>query len=161
MKSDSKKSTGVEDDPLEYLLSDPEDETVRQVRIEDKCSVPKCVSMLLQGVAATDLIDSGADITIMGGELFKKIAALAKLRKWDFKKADKIPKTYDQRSFVLDGRLDLDLEFDGKVLHTPVYVKMDPADQLLLSEGVCRQLGVITYQPKVHPVNTAKTKFSF
>ena len=34
------------------------------------------------------IIDSGADITIMGGELFKKVAAAARLKKRDFKKAD-------------------------------------------------------------------------
>ena len=30
---------------------------------------------------------------------------------------------------------------------TPIYIKMDAADQLLLSEGVCRQLGVVTFHP--------------
>ena len=32
---------------------------------------------------------------------------------------------------------------------TPVYVKMDSPDPLLLSEGMCRQLGIVTYNPKV------------
>jgi len=32
-----------------------------------------------------------------------------------------------------------------------VYVKMDAQDQLLLSEGVCRQLGIIQYHPSVRP----------
>ena len=35
-------------------------------------------------------------------------------------------------------------------MSTPVYVKMDAEDQLLLSEGVCRQLGIVTYHPSVH-----------
>ena len=30
-------------------------------------------------------------------------------------------------------------------MKTPVYIKMDAKEQLLLSEGVCRQLGVVTY----------------
>ena len=47
--------------------------------------------------------------------------------------------------------LDLDIEFDGHVLNTPVYVKMDSPDDLL-SEGVCRQLGIIHYHPEIHPV---------
>ena len=34
-------------------------------------------------------------------------------------------------------------------MKTQVYVKMDARDQLLLSEGVCRQLGIISYHPEV------------
>ena len=30
-----------------------------------------------------------------------------------------------------------------------MYVKMDADDQLLLSKGVCRQLGIVTYHPSV------------
>ena len=59
---------------------------------------------------------------------------------------------YDLRTFTLHGRLDLDIEFDGRVLNTPVYVKMDSPNDLLSSEGVCRQQGIIHYHPKVHPV---------
>ena len=32
---------------------------------------------------------------------------------------------------------------------TPVYIKMDAKDQLLLSEVVCRQLGIVQYHPNV------------
>ena len=32
---------------------------------------------------------------------------------------------------------------------TPIYIKMDEADQLLLSEGVCRQHGVVTFHPNI------------
>jgi len=78
----------------------------------------------------------------MGGELFKKVAAVARLRKKDFKPPDKTPYTYDNQPFQLDGRIDLDIVFDGKTMCTPVYVKMDSPDPLLLSEGVCRQLGI-------------------
>ena len=77
--------------------------------------------MLIQGVAVTGLIDSGADITIMGGELFKRVAVAAKLRKRDLHKSDKMPKTYDQRTFTLDRRMMLTIEFDEKCLATPVY----------------------------------------
>ena len=94
------------------------------------------VTVLLQGVLSIGLVDTGADITIIGGELFKRVAAKARLKKWDFKRADKTPKMYDQRSFTLDGRLDLDIEFHNKVLHNPVYVKMDLPNQLLLSESI-------------------------
>jgi len=45
--------------------------------------------------------------------------------------------------------MDLDISFDGKTMCTPVYIKMDAVDQLLLAEGVCRQLGVVSYHPDV------------
>ena len=41
-------------------------------------------------------------------------------------------------------------------MRTPVYVKMDAPEQLLLSEGVCRQLGVITYHTEVQPIERVK-----
>ena len=64
-------------------------------------------------------------------------------------KPDKTPRTYDQKSFTLDGKMDLDIVFEEKAMRTPVYIKMDAHGQLLLSEGVCRQLGVISYHNKV------------
>jgi hypothetical protein len=45
--------------------------------------------------------------------------------------------------------MDLDLSFGEKTMTTPIYLKMDAHDQLLLSEGVCRQLGIISYHPNV------------
>ena len=36
-------------------------------------------------------------------------------------------------------------------MKTPVYVNMDAKEQLLLSEGVCRQLGIVTYHGAVSP----------
>jgi hypothetical protein len=39
---------------------------------------------------------------------------------------------------------------------TPVYVKMDARDPLLLSEGVCRQLEMIRYHPEVKPGGNCK-----
>ena len=77
------------------------------------------------------------------------MAAAARLKKKDFKKADKVPRTYNQKPFTLDGRMDLDVSFDGKTMHTPVYIKMNAHEQLLLSEGVCRQLGLISYHGEV------------
>ena len=47
--------------------------------------------------------------------------------------------------------MELDNSFGNKKLKTNVYIKMDAYDQLLLSEGICRQLGIITYHPIVHP----------
>ena len=72
------------------------------------------------------------DISIMNGELFEKVASTARLKKKAFRK--------------LDGCIDLDITFDRYTMCTPIYVKMDACDSLLLSEGVCRQFGIITYQ---------------
>ena len=36
-------------------------------------------------------------------------------------------------------------------MRMPVYVKMDAREQVLLSEGVCRQLGIVTYHEAVMP----------
>ena len=45
--------------------------------------------------------------------------------------------------------MDLDITFNGKTMCTPVYIKMDALDQLRLPEGVCRQLGIVSYHPEV------------
>ena len=42
-----------------------------------------------------------------------------------------------------------DVAFGDKQMTTPVYIKMDAHDQLLLSEGVCPQLGILQYHPDV------------
>ena len=63
--------------------------------------------MFIQSVPAEGLIDSGAEITIMGGELFKKVVTVNGLKKKNFKKPDKIPKTYSRETFTLDGVMEL------------------------------------------------------
>lgn len=69
------------DDPLQYLLSDSDDsDKVRQVHVYDKGSKPHCANVNVQGVLMSRVVDSGADITIMGGEMFKRVA-VAKLKK--------------------------------------------------------------------------------
>ena len=137
---------------LLYSSTDEEDDSdpqLYQVRVTDKGSHAHCARVEVQGVPMYGIVDSGADITIIGGALFKRVATIARLRKRDFKPPDKTPKTYDQRSFKLDGRMDLDISFGDQTMCTPVYIKMDAHDQLLLSEGVCRQLGIVTYHPDV------------
>ena len=99
-------------DPLDYLYSSSDDEEardVRQIRVSDKDSRPQCAHVQIQGVPAFGIIDSGADITIMGGGLFRKVASVAHLKKRDFKKADKTPRTYDQKPFHINGQMDLDV----------------------------------------------------
>ena len=98
------------------------------------------------------VVDSGSDITILGGEMFKKVASVARLRKKDFQPPDKTLRNYDQQPFTVDGRIDIDVAFQDKTMKTTVYVKMDAPKDLLLSEGVCRQLGILTYYPEVQPL---------
>ena len=58
--------------------------------------------------------------------------------------------------------MDLRISFGNRDMVTPIYVKMDAPDPLLLSEGVCRQLGVVCYHDNVHPlpVKSVKEKLS-
>ena len=94
------------------------------------------------------IVDTAADITIIG-DLFRKAASVAHLKKRDFRPADKTPRTYDQKPFKVDGKMDLDISFEDITMQTPVYIKMDAADQLLLSEGICRQSGIVIYHEEV------------
>ena len=75
--------------PIDFLFSDTSDSDddgeVRVVRVNDG-SRPRCVRLQIQGVPVVGILDSGADITIMGGALFKKVATAAKLKK-DLRKA--------------------------------------------------------------------------
>lgn len=64
------------------------------------------------------VVDSGADITIMGGSMFKHVAAVAKPWKRDYKAPDKVPCNYDQQPFLLDGCIDLDITFHDKTMNT-------------------------------------------
>ena len=50
----------------------------------------------IQGFLAKGLVDSGSDITIINGVLFQQVAKHAKLRKHNFKPADKVPCTYNR-----------------------------------------------------------------
>lgn len=42
-------------------------------------------------------------------------------------------------------------------MSTPIYVKMDAREPLLLSEGVCRQLGIVSYHQDVEPREPSKS----
>ena len=43
------------------------------------------------------------------------------------------PRTYDQKPFQVDGCMDLDLTFSDKTMCTPINIKRNAHDQLLLS----------------------------
>ena len=141
-----------------YQTDSSDEEIVRQIEVQDQGSHSHVARVLVQGYPAEGIVDSGADITIINGDLLKQVAATAKLREKNLKKADKTPLTYDCKTFSLDGRFDLDIMYGEKVLRTPVYVKVDAHDPLLLSEGVCRQLGIIVYHPDVVPLEKDKRK---
>ena len=119
-------------DPLSLLSPDTPDESelCQQVTIVDQGSQSMCVPLQVEGVPAYGLVDTGADITIIGAQLFKRVAAVAKLRKKNFKQSDKTPRGYDGKPFTLHGRIEMTLMFDGKEMKTMVYIKMDAVDQL-------------------------------
>ena len=94
----------------QLLPSDSEEEgEVRLVRVEDHGAEQRYADVLMEGVPASGVIDSGAEISIINGILFCKIAAVARLKRSQLKPPDRIPKTYDRKVFQLDGRLDLDI----------------------------------------------------
>lgn len=143
---------------LDALLPDSGDE-VRRIRLDYQGSKACHVRVEIQGVPTDGIVDTGADITIIGDGLFRKVAATARLKRRDLKRADRVPKTYDQWPFVLDGRMDLDISFQDVAVRTPVYIKMDSPIPLLLSEGVCCQLGIISYHPDVQPAGKGTQKY--
>jgi hypothetical protein len=53
--------------------------------------------------------------------------------------------------------LELEVSFTEKVMVMKVYIKMDSSDQLLLSEGVCCQLGIIHYHSSVYTTQQCRT----
>ena len=135
--------------PISLLFSDSDGEGVRQIRVTDSGSCSQLARVDIHGVPADGIVDTAADITIMGGKLFALVAATARLRKRNFRKPDKVPRNYDGREFQLDGCMEMKISFGGKTLTTTVHIKMDANTQLLLSEGVCRQFGIITYHPSL------------
>ena len=64
-----------DDNPLDYLLPDLSDledvSEVKQIRLGDQGSHPQHAKVVIGGVPMESLVDSGSDITILGGEMFK------------------------------------------------------------------------------------------
>jgi len=56
--------------------SETEDGSVRQVRIEDRGGKQQYADVLIEGVPARGVIDSGAEVSIINGKLFARIAAV-------------------------------------------------------------------------------------
>ena len=107
----------------------------------------QCVMVHIQGVPVYWLLDSGADISIIGGDLLIS-SRLTKSQE---------PTT--RSPFKLNGRIDLDVAFEDKMLRTSIYVKTDAHDQLLLLEGVCRQL--VTYHENVERWRAARKPMQY
>ena len=61
----------------------------------------------------------------------------------------------DIQGVPADGIIDTAADI---TITTTVYIKMDVFDQLLLSEGVCRQLGLVTYHPSLVSRRVPKLK---
>ena len=80
--------------------SEEKDKTVSLVRVHDEGG--KSLVEIVR-VPAYGIMDTGSDITVMGPELFKKMAMVSKLKKKQFKEADKVPCTYDRQQFKLSG----------------------------------------------------------
>lgn len=70
--------TILNDTILNLLHSDSSDSDseVRSVRIKDSSSKLRCFRVQIHGVPVLGLIDTGVDITIMGQEVFKKVASV-------------------------------------------------------------------------------------
>ena len=63
------------------------------VHVNDKGSRCQCVKVVVGGAPLMGIMDSGADITIMGNmHCFKQVASEAQLKKQDFKKPHKVPR---------------------------------------------------------------------
>ena len=122
---------------------------MRQIQVQDQGSKPQRANVVVGGVPMVGVIDTAADVSIMRVEMFKKVAVTAKIHKKDFKPVDRTPYTYDKKPFRLDGKLKSEISFQDRVMTTDIYVKMDASESLLLSEGVCRQLGIVEYHPDV------------
>ena len=65
------------DDPMQCLLSDSEGSSdVKQVRVQDRGSKPRKVKVVVGGVPVLGVVDTAADVTIVGGEVFKQVAVV-------------------------------------------------------------------------------------
>ena len=86
------------------------------------------------------------ELTLQSSVVSQKISTVAWLKKRDLKRPDKQPRNYDQTPFSLDGRVYLDISFGDKTVRTPVYIKSNAPDQMLLSE-----VELVQYHPEMQP----------
>ena len=100
----------------------------------------KVLLLNIEGVPVTVIIDTGSDITITSGDMFKTVIVLKPdWRKKSFKTVYKQAFAYNKQHIALDGQVDINISFEDKQVYTTIYVKMEGPNLLLLSEAVCRQ----------------------
>ena len=128
----------------------PKSTGTRVIRTGSQMEITKSgccyVTVMIEGVAVSGLIDIGSDITIIRGDL------LGGLEIQSLKPAEQKACTYDQKPITLDGQMTMKVSFGDKTIVTTVYVKLVAPDRLLLSETVCRLLGIVIHHPNVQSV---------
>ena len=82
-----------ENNPRQFLLPDSDEEKssaqVDEIRVYDQGSRPQMVRVVIAGVPVKGVVNTATDITIVGAEVFKRIASVAKLRQRHLKPVDK------------------------------------------------------------------------
>ena len=73
---------------------------------------PQSATVNIEGVAVTGIIDTGPNITIISGDMFKTVIAKARLKKEEFKTVDNQAFTYNKQHITLDGQVDTNISFE-------------------------------------------------
>lgn len=84
----------------------------------------------------------------MGPELFKKVAAVAHLKKSQLKPADKTSYTSDHKPFILDGKLNLHVVSRTDNVDPSLPQDGRPGLTVVVG-GACRKLGIVSYHSEV------------
>ena len=75
-------SSEREEHPLDLLYSsDSDDQSARLISVQDKDSCPRYVYVNTESKPCLGIIDTSSYITTVGGDLFKKIATVSRLKK--------------------------------------------------------------------------------
>ena len=134
--------------PIEDSVSTVQDKEVMQTTT----GTPKSIEVQIEGLPIRGIIDTGSDITILSGTAFQEIVTVCGIKREQFKPPDTTACSYGHQPLKLDGQLDLQVKFGEKSMCERVYIKLDATDALLLSEGMCCKLNIVTYHPDVQSV---------
>ena len=137
-----------------FLFPADQPTQVPSIKSADLTSKSRHVKVKIEGIPITGIIDTGSDITIISGELFKNDVVAAQLSSEAFKPANKQACAYSGQPIALDGQMDVTISFESHDTRTTIYVKLQAPDQLLLSESVCRELGIVKYHSLVDSVES-------
>ena len=134
--------------PLYSSSDGSESDHIHVVQFYDSGSQPHYAKVQLKGVLAQGIVYSGADVSIMGAELFKKVAATHKIKKKAFQEPDKsLIHMIRRRSHLMVTQAPAGY-FLQREDNTDTSVREDgcsQSDQSLLSESVCKQFGILTH----------------